>query len=113
MSSNQSRDAFVSIVALCGKDETRPEPELIMRPEIIIRSNPTVMSERDENGMTLRSVEFVTLLIEADGGLECVHVQTSGTIHQRGWLPFHHACNFVNVEVAKYLHELYPESINI
>jgi ankyrin repeat protein len=28
-------------------------------------------------------------------------------------LPFHAACSFYNVEVANYLHSLYPESINI
>ena len=88
-----------------------------MRLKSIMRSNPTVLYERDDynNGFTLlhhavmyRSVELVKVLVEADGGLECVRLTD-----RYGRLPFHAACSFYNVEVANYLHSLYPESINI
>jgi ankyrin repeat protein len=117
MSSNQSFKDFKAIKALCFKSETRPESELVEALESIIQSNPLAVRERDANGWgpTLlhwaaqnRSVDFVKRLVESDGGRECVMA-----INSRGRLPIHIACIYGNVEVAKYLLLLYPESINV
>jgi ankyrin repeat protein len=116
MSSNRSRNAFASIKALCGQRETRPESELIVIVKSIIRSVPTVLHEREvDNNRTLlhyaamhRSVEFAKVLVESDGGVDCV-----GSISSYGELPFHIACSDCNVELAKYSYSLYPEAINI
>jgi ankyrin repeat protein len=111
----QSLEDFKAIKALCSKSETRPESERVKLLKAIILSNPTVVRERDANGRTLlhyaalySSVDFIKELVESDGGRECVE-----KINSDGWLPFHIACIFGNVEVAKYLILLYPESINV
>ena len=110
MSSNPSLDAFLSIFDLC-KDDKTPESVLIERLESIIRSDPTIVRERGDillnHAVHRRSIDFVQLLVEADGGLDWVRV-----INARG-LPFHRACAKCNVEVAKYLHSLYPESVKV
>ena len=104
--------AFGSIKALCREDETDPDSHLIVLLQSIIQSNPMAVRERDhEDFLTVfhyaarfRSVEFITVLVEADGGLGCMR-----KLAMDGKLPFHIACVTCNVEVAKYLHSLYPQ----
>jgi ankyrin repeat protein len=74
-----------------------------------------VSNERDYEGQALlhhaaekRSVEFIKVLVETNGGLEVVRA-----VNRYGELPIHMICITCNVEAAKYLHSIYPESINI
>lgn len=99
---------YSSIRALSFESETRHESELVVLLRSILQSNPTIMHERDYRGYTLlpyavrfRSVEFVKLLVEADRGADCVRL-----IDVCGWLPFHWACHFCNVETAEYIFAL-------
>jgi ankyrin repeat protein len=117
-SGSSRTDAFESIKALCSKSETRPEPELLELLKTIIQSiqsNSSAVRERDARGCKLlhyaaqyRSVDFIKLIVEAVGSLECAKA-----IDISGRLPIHVACYYGNVEVAKYLILLYPESINV
>jgi ankyrin repeat protein len=54
-----------------------------------------------------QSPEFCRILIEAYPGSERITTVNHGT------LPFHLACQFNTVATAKYLHQLYPESIDV
>jgi ankyrin repeat protein len=93
------------------------ESELISQLESVLRSNPEVLNERDRNGTGLallhyaakrRSVEFIKILVETNGGIE-----SAKTADHNGYLPIHWACFFCNVEAVKYLLSINPESINI
>jgi ankyrin repeat protein len=82
----------------------------------VLKTNPEVLNERDIYGFTLlgtavlkRSLEFIKLLAETDEGLEYYAREKDD---DEG-LPIHYACYWCNVEVAKYLLSIYPESINI
>jgi ankyrin repeat protein len=107
-------DAFYLYITLC-EDEESSESELISQLESVLRKNPEVLNERDNNGKALlhfaairRSVEFIKVLVETNGGLEYVKAAD-----RWGCLPIHRACINCNVEAAKYLHSICPESINI
>jgi ankyrin repeat protein len=74
-----------------------------------------VLKDKNSCGQSLlffaaksRSIEFIKLLVETDGDMESV---TTADIF--GMLPIHNACAYANVEAAKYLYSIYPESINI
>jgi ankyrin repeat protein len=105
--------AFNQIWDLC-RDRESSESELISQLKSVL-TNPEVLNETNDNGQTLlhfaaeqRSVEFIKLLVETDGGLESVMMADNF-----GYLPIHLACCNCNLEAAKYLHPIYPESINI
>lgn len=110
-------DAFFRIKGLCFNEENR-EQELISQLELILRTNQEVSSEQDDSdGCVLlhyavigRTVEFVKLLVESDGRSLSARSAIPPAI---GLLPIHVACSRGNVEVVKYLHLIYPESINI
>eukprot|EP00956_Cyclotella_meneghiniana_P025779 scaffold54458_cov36-Cyclotella_meneghiniana.AAC.4 len=75
--------------------------------------DPSVLSERDENGLTLlhyavtrRSPEFCRVIHEQNNTL--VKTQNNG-----GWLPVQVACLHGNLASTKYLLEVYPDSIHI
>jgi ankyrin repeat protein len=97
-------------------DRDSSESELISQLISVLRTNPEVLYEQDIRfGQTVlhcaakkRSVEFIKVLVEADGGLEAVR-----TADDDGILPIHEACKKCNVEAAKYFYSIYPESINI
>ncbi len=55
-----------------------------------------------------QSPEFCRLLIEAHPGSEQMT-----NFRRGGQLPFHFACQYNTVTTAKYLYQLYPESINV
>jgi ankyrin repeat protein len=107
--------AFDRIKILCLEVEGIPESELISQLKSILRANPDVQYEQDEQddwGRTIlhyavdkRSVEFTKLLVEDSNLVK--------TANNYGQLPIHFACHHGNVEVAKYLYSIYPESINI
>ncbi|KAL3772825.1 hypothetical protein ACHAWO_006908 [Cyclotella atomus] len=107
--------AFDRIKILCLEVEGIPESELIPQLKSILRANPDVQYEQDEQddwGRTIlhyavdkRSVEFTKLLVEDSNLVK--------TANNYGQLPIHFACHHGNVEVAKYLYSIYPESINI
>jgi ankyrin repeat protein len=122
MSSN-SIDIFNSIRKLCLEGfgfSFRPlESESLERLKTIIDTNPdaarsAIVNERDRCGETLlhfaafhRSLEFCKVLVEMDIGQE-----TARATNRFGCLPFHYACETHNFETAKYLYEIFPESIN-
>eukprot|EP00956_Cyclotella_meneghiniana_P004826 scaffold5983_cov62-Cyclotella_meneghiniana.AAC.1 len=91
-----------------------PESELVLRLKST-RIDPGVLATTSsEYGFTLlhdaamegRSPEFCKVLIE----LRPTLVKTRGN---NGRLPVHTACAHRNVKTAKYLLEIYPESVNI
>eukprot|EP00956_Cyclotella_meneghiniana_P015886 scaffold24692_cov67-Cyclotella_meneghiniana.AAC.1 len=90
-----------------------PESELVLRLKST-RIDPGVLATTSEYGFTLlhdaamfgRSPEFCKLLIE----LRPAFVETRDNYR---CLPVHAACVYCNVETAKYLLEIYPESVNI
>ena len=104
---------FESIIRLCYNEDDLSEPELVSRLKAAL-NDPGVLSERDGNGYTLlniaavygRSPDFCQVLHELDLAL----VKTKDNY---GWLAVHSACCNVNMDTAKYLFELYPQSINI
>eukprot|EP00956_Cyclotella_meneghiniana_P025463 scaffold53208_cov37-Cyclotella_meneghiniana.AAC.6 len=78
-----------------------------------IQIDPGVFSERDEDGLMLlhyaaerRSPEFCKVIHDQNDTL----VKTKD---YDGWLPLHCACVNGNVNAAKYLYSVYPESNNI
>ena len=92
----------------------RTEPELVKELTAILTANPEVANETDDYGMLLlhlavcwRSVEFCKVLVEKNPQA----VRTADDLH--GQLPFHYSCSVCKIDVAKYLLELYPESIYI
>jgi ankyrin repeat protein len=103
-----SNNALNRIRDLC-LDEERSESELILQLESLLRTNSDVLND---NQILLllaakrRSVEFVKLLVETNGNL------VKRTI-RNGRLPVHMACGHCNMEVAKYLLSIYPESISM
>jgi ankyrin repeat protein len=110
-----SSAAFDLIKALC-RDRESSESQLISQLESTLRTtNPEVLNEKDRYDRTLlyyavmkRSVEFIKVLVETNGGLQSVK-----TADRSGRLPIHIACVHCNVKVVKYLLSIYPESINI
>ena len=110
------RSLFDSIKALCLNEEGNPEsdpPSQLVELQDLLNSNPNVAQEKDESGCTLlhyaaeiQPPEFCRRLIDVETNL----VRVSSNFNR---LPFHHACRFSNIETAKYLYHLYPESINI
>eukprot|EP00956_Cyclotella_meneghiniana_P012450 scaffold17673_cov59-Cyclotella_meneghiniana.AAC.1 len=106
---------FQEIKDLCWNRAGLSEPELVSKLKQVTQIDPNVLATRDEHGRTLlyfaastgRSREFCQVLHEQNGTL----VKTTDNIC--GMLPIHHACRAIKVETAKYLFEVYPESINI
>jgi ankyrin repeat protein len=112
-----------SIIALCLNQKGLPELELIDQLKAIIDKDPSaarsaIVNGRDHNrfgdGWTVlhdaacsRSPEFCQVLVEMGGGLE-----TAKASDKFGLLPFHHACQHNNFDTAKYLYQIFPESIN-
>ena len=107
-----SSKAFKSIKRLIySKDLT--ETEKVKRLKAILTTNPDVVNETNDQGVTLlnyaalhQSVEFCRLL--AEGNLEAAR-----TPDDYACLPIHNACWSHNLEVTKYLFTLYPEGINV
>ena len=104
---------FDSAKALFYNNNGRSESELVTLLETILKNSPDVANEVDDDGWTLlhhaarlRSPEFCRLLIDMNSNL----VRTADNM---GQVPFHLACSWGNVQTAKYLHNMYPESINI
>ena len=104
---------FNDIGAICANSDNLSESELVS----ILKATqiePSVLSERDEKGRTLihiaaiykRSAEFCKLIHEQNGTL----VKTTDN---HGMLPMYYSCVLVNVETAKYLFNVYPESIEM
>eukprot|EP00956_Cyclotella_meneghiniana_P004648 scaffold5730_cov55-Cyclotella_meneghiniana.AAC.17 len=104
---------FNDIGAICANSDNLSESELIS----ILKATqiePNLLSERDQRGLTLlhiaarykRSAEFCSLIHEQNGTL----VKTTDN---HGMLPMYYACLVVNVETAKYLFNVYPESIKM
>jgi ankyrin repeat protein len=108
-----------SIIALCLNQKGLPELELIDQLKAIINKDPGVARSAIVNesgcysGTVLhdaarsRSPEFCQVLVEMGGGLE-----TAKASDKYGLLPFHHACQHNNFDTAKYLYQIFPESIN-
>eukprot|EP00956_Cyclotella_meneghiniana_P011257 scaffold15837_cov49-Cyclotella_meneghiniana.AAC.3 len=108
-----SNSSFDSAVDLCYNEEDLSESELMSQFQAILKTNPDVATKSDDEGVTLlhhaamyRSPDFCKLLVDRNPDL----VRTA---QLSGWLPFHGACSGGNVETAKYLYKIYPESINI
>lgn len=107
--------SFNSARALCRNDEGLSESELVSKLEAILKTNPIVVHEDDGyDGRTLlhhaafdRSPEFCKLLVDMNPDL--LKFFSNDERH----LSFHLACVAGNVEAAKYLYHIYPESINI
>jgi ankyrin repeat protein len=109
--------AFDCIFDLCA-DRKSSESELISQIESVLRTNSDVLNEKETRvyHQTLlhiaaakrRSVEFTKLLVETGEGHESVRATDN-----HGYLPIHLACYYCNLEVAKYLHRIYQESINL
>ena len=105
-----------SIRILCYNYDDRSESELVEQLKLILSANPDAAHEiddRDGAGQTLlhraagkRSVTFCKLLVEQN--TEAVRVTD-----RCGNLPFHLSCAANNVDTAKYLYQLYPDSIDI
>eukprot|EP00956_Cyclotella_meneghiniana_P013281 scaffold19084_cov64-Cyclotella_meneghiniana.AAC.4 len=104
---------FDDIEALCWNVDNLSESELVSKLRAT-EIDPSVLLERYEGETLLhiavyggRSPEFCRVLHQLDATL----VKTRDN---SGWLPMHRACYEVtNVETAKYLFAMYPESINI
>eukprot|EP00956_Cyclotella_meneghiniana_P020531 scaffold36344_cov56-Cyclotella_meneghiniana.AAC.4 len=104
---------FDDIAYLCRNRDDLSESVLV---EQLISSqiDPDVLATTDDQGRTLlhiavvsvRSPEFCNVLIYLNPAL--VKARDND-----GWLPLHLACFYCNMESAKYLLEIYPESINI
>eukprot|EP00956_Cyclotella_meneghiniana_P022782 scaffold43448_cov51-Cyclotella_meneghiniana.AAC.4 len=76
-----------------------------MHPEIVHRetiNDHSLLHDAAE----CRSPEYCKLFLDIDPNLV-------KSVSSKGRLPFHHACSKGNVETAKYLYHIYPESINI
>eukprot|EP00956_Cyclotella_meneghiniana_P033272 scaffold94875_cov37-Cyclotella_meneghiniana.AAC.2 len=104
---------FDEIEDLCRNEANHSESELISILKTAIQIDPGVVSERSEGGGTLlnfaaieRSSEFCRVIHDQDDTL----VKTQ---NRNGWLPLHNACRNGNVNAAKYLYSVYPESSNI
>ena len=102
---------YESVVALCKNDDCLDESELLSQLEAILKENPNVARETDEDINTLlhwaamhRSPAFCKLLIDVNPDL--VKIADSYNM-----LPFHDACLQCNVETAKYLFHLYPDCV--
>ena len=103
---------FDEIKSLCCNFNL-PESKLVLRLKSIL-IDPEVLATTDDHGWTLlhiaarfgRFPEFCKVLIELRPAL----VKTRDN-HEE--LPLHTACAFLKVELAKYLLEIYPDSINI
>ena len=103
------------ILELCSDEEDNLEYELLEQLKSILEANPYVVRETDaaSSDWTLlhyaaqrRSVEFCKLLIEQnDAALMTPNIM--------GSLPFHISCIYKNIETAKYLFQMFPESIDI
>eukprot|EP00956_Cyclotella_meneghiniana_P044440 scaffold318559_cov30-Cyclotella_meneghiniana.AAC.1 len=106
-------ETFNEIRDLCMNRSGLSDHELVLRLQKFSQINPGVFSERDEEGGTLlhyaameRSPEFCRVIHDQNDTL----VKTKDN---DGWLPVHCACRYGNVNAAKYLLELYPDSIHI
>ena len=109
-SSNRS---LKSAVDLCYNEEDLSESKLVSQFEAILKTNPDVANKAGDEGITLlhhavryQSPDFCKLLIDTNPDL----VRTA---HISGWLPFYSACSGGNVETAKYLYHIFPESVDI
>eukprot|EP00956_Cyclotella_meneghiniana_P032622 scaffold90390_cov50-Cyclotella_meneghiniana.AAC.3 len=78
---------------------------LEMHPEIVHRET-VIGHSLLHDAAECRSPEYCKLFLDIDLNLV-------KSVSSRGRLPFHHACSKGNVETAKYLYHLYPDSINI
>ena len=105
---------FNDIRALCRNDDNLSESELVSTLRAT-KIDPSVLAEReDQYGGTIlhiavckgRSPEFCGVLHDQNSTL----VKSTDNY---GMLPMHRACTNVNVELAKYLFNVYPDSINI
>eukprot|EP00956_Cyclotella_meneghiniana_P022045 scaffold41027_cov53-Cyclotella_meneghiniana.AAC.2 len=104
---------FDEIEDLCRNRSGLSDFELVLRLQKFSQINPRVFSERDEDGLTLlhhavmgRSPEFCRVIHDQNNTL--VKIQD-----EYGCLPLHYACSYGSVKTAKYLLELYPDSIHI
>ena len=105
---------FDSIKALCNRN--LPESILVskLKEVVLTPCNPNVLATKDDYGNTLlhyasynsKCYELCRILHDLDPAL----VQTA---NYGGRLPIHSACFYGNVDTAKYLLQVYPESINI
>ena len=105
--------SFHAITPLCSNHDNLSESELLEKLDAILQECPEVAHERDEYDYTLlhfaamhRPLEFCNKLIELN--FNAIKSQSDS-----GMLPFHFACRCNNVDNARYLFELYPESINV
>ena len=114
-----SFEAFELIAALCSNESKLTEPELVDDLKAILIAcpddvaNQTFEDDMFGDGTTLlhcaaetRCVEFCKLLVEKNP-------RAVTTANDFGRLPFHYSCLGYNVETAKYLFSLYPDSIHI
>ena len=112
MASNRDETIYGRVKRLCRHEGKYLDDSLLHELKSIISTNPEAVRERDRHDELLhlaaenRSVGFVKLLFEQD----------STALRTRNWLgqlPFHVACRSCNVETAKFLYHMYPESINV
>ena len=106
-------ESFRSIEALCWNEEHVPEANLLQQLETALAADPDVTNEKGDYGRTLlhraasyRPVAFCKVLAERN-------IDAVRTLNDFGYPPFHDSCSGNNIEAAKYLFGLYPESINI
>ena len=105
--------AFKYAIFLCHSDRNLTASELVEELKAILTQTPNVVYETDHFQRSLlhyaarfRSVDFCKLLVEKNPRAVCNRTNN-------GQLPLHISCLTCNVQTAKYLFELYPESISI
>eukprot|EP00956_Cyclotella_meneghiniana_P035278 scaffold113296_cov42-Cyclotella_meneghiniana.AAC.2 len=108
-------ETFNEITDLCmNPNRSGPsDHELVLILQKLSQINPGVFSERDENGKTL--LHYAAMERSPDL-CRVIHDQNDTLVKTKddhGRLPVHYACLYGNVNAAKYLLEIYPDSIHI
>jgi ankyrin repeat protein len=105
-------DAYIAIEKILW---TKRLAEGLVQMRSILEKNPRVVLEQDAEGRTLLSQaalfpspEYCKVLLEFD--------RTGETLRMcdvSGILPLHVACECANIDTARYLLEMHPDSINV
>jgi ankyrin repeat protein len=114
MADNTS-DAFKALVDLFSDF---PNAKRLAQLRLFLDTNPGVLLEQDAEGRTLLHLaaryhhvlrlEYWRVIFKFDRARESLQMRDN-----RGWLPFHCACEGKNLGKAKYLLEMYPDCINV
>ncbi len=114
VSHETNRGGWIPLHCLCRNKNLDDKEVGLKILKLLIMRCPESVKHATRNGnlpihfaAALQSPEFCRILIEAYPGSERITTENHGT------LPFHAACQFNTVATAKYLYQLYPESINV